>query len=243
VGRKVRVAVSGRYPLQDDAAIAAAAPQVAARTEGFDDLLQGAGTALKARPGAALGEGFQGGYVLEIDAGGSIAVSYDFVPVNARGSLSEAGLSVVAPGGAADLRWIGQGPYAGYPGKDRLNEFGLHRLQRDDLRFQGNRRGTELALLTDAGGAGFAFAMPAADVAVERDGERTLLSHNALIGGLGNKGTAPETRIALDKPVRIAGSFTLTPIAGAWPAALTRWFGTPGGKQDVLKPFYHSYDQ
>jgi beta-galactosidase len=243
VGRKVRVAVSGHYPLRDDAAIAAAAPQVATRTAGFDDLIQGAGPAPTARPGAAPGEGFSGGYVLEIDAGGSIAVSYDFVPVNARGALSEAGLSVVAPGGAEDLRWIGQGPYAGYPGKDRLNEFGLHHLHRDDLRFQGNRRGTEVALLTAAGGAGFAFAMPAADVAVERDGERTLLSHNALIGGLGNKGTSPETSIALDKLVRIAGSFTLVPIAGPWQAALTRWFGAPGGRQDVMKPFYHSYDQ
>lgn len=243
VGQKVRVAVSGSYPLRDEAAMAAAAPQVEARTAGFDDLIQGAGPALTPRPGAALGEGFSGGYVLEIDAGGSIAVSYDFVPVNARGSLSEAGLSVVAPDGADNLRWIGQGPYAGYPGKDRLNEFGLHHLRRDDLRFQGNRRGTELALLTTTGGAGFAFAMPAADVAVERDGNQTLLSHNALIGGLGNKGTSPETSIALDKPVRIAGSFTLAPIAGAWPAALTRWFGAPGGPQDVLKPFYHSYDQ
>jgi beta-galactosidase len=181
--------------------------------------------------------------VLEIDAGGSIAVSYDFAPVNARGRLSEAGLSVVAPQGMQDLRWIGQGPYAGYPGKDRLNEFGIHRLQRDDLRFQGNRRGTELALLTTQAGAGFAFAMPAADVAVERDGERTLLSHNALIGGLGNKGTSPETRIALDRPVRIAGSFTLVPIAGAWPAGLVRRLGTPGGAQEVFKPFHHSYDQ
>lgn len=242
LGRKVRIAVSGHYRLQDDAAIAAAAPQVAVRTAGFDDLMQGTGAAPKSRPGAALGEGFRGGYVLEIDAGGSIAVSYEFEPVHAQGSLSEAGLTVVAPEGADDFRWIGQGPYAGYPGKDRLNEFGLHRLQRDDLHFQGNRRGTELALLT-AGGAGFAFAMPAADVAVERDGGRTLLSHNALIGGLGNKGTTPETRIVLDKPLRIAGRFTLAPIAGAWPAALTRWFGAPGGKQDVFKPFHHSYDQ
>ncbi|MGH8853010.1 MAG: glycoside hydrolase family 2 TIM barrel-domain containing protein [Telluria sp.] len=240
---KLRIAISGRYLLEDEAALAAAAPQVATRTAGFDDLMQGAGAASKGRPGAALGEGFHGGYTLDIDAAGAIAVSYEFVTVNAQGALSEAGLSVLAPAGADDLRWIGQGPYAGYPGKDRLNEFGIHRLHRDDLRFQGNRRATELALLTSAGGAGFAFAMPAADVAVERDGKRTLLSHNALIGGLGNKGTAPETRIVLDQPVRIAGAFTLYPLAGAWPAPLARWFGAPGTAQKVFKPFHHSYDQ
>lgn len=242
-GSKVRIAVSGHYPLQDDAAALAAAPQVATRTAGFDDLMQGAGAAKASRPGAATGEGFRGGFELAIDAGGAIAVSYQFVPVNASGALSEAGLSVVAPAGMGELRWIGQGPYSGYPGKDKLNEFGLHHLNRGDLRFQGNRRETELALLTTAGGAGFAFAMPAADVAVERDGARTLLSHNALIGGLGNKGTSPENTIALDKPVRIAGAFTLAPVAGVWPSALVRWFGKPAPARDVFRPFYHSYDQ
>lgn len=257
-GGAVRVAVSGYYPLQDDLAAQSAAIQAAAPAAGPDDLLPGgaggtggtgetggAGGAGRAQgPGTGKG-GLKGGYVLEIAANGAIAVSYDFAPANAVGSLSEAGLSVLAPAGTDEFRWIGQGPYAGYPGKDRLNEFGLYHLNRADLRFQGNRRETELALLTSAGGAGFALSMPAADVAVERSGDGTLLSHNALIASPGNKGTTPEIAIPLDASPRVAGAFTLVPVPvpGAWPSALARWFGHPAAAKDVFKPFYHSYDQ
>lgn len=244
-GGAVRVAVSGYYPLQDDLAAQSAAIQAAAPAAGPDDLLPGSGAGSAGRaqgPGTGKG-GLKGGYVLEIAANGAIAVSYDFAPANAVGSLSEAGLSVLAPGGTDEFRWIGQGPYAGYPGKDRLNEFGLYHLNRADLRFQGNRRETEVALLTSAGGAGFALSMPAADVAVERSGDGTLLSHNALIASPGNKGTTPEIAIPLDAAPRVAGAFTLVPVPGAWPSALARWFGQPSAAKDVFKPFHHSYDQ
>jgi len=188
-------------------------------------------------------QGLSGAYTLEIDGKGAIAVSYAYRPLAPGAVVSEAGLSLVAPAGIGEFRWIGQGPYAGYPGKDQLNEFGVYHLNRADLRFQGNRRQTELAVLSDAAGAGFALALPAADVAVERHGARTLLSHNAVIGGLGNKGTQPETIVALDKVGEISGRFMLLPLTGAWPAALQGWVGAPGAAGEVLQPFFHSYDQ
>ena len=184
-----------------------------------------------------------GGYTLEIDGKGAIAVSYAYRPLAPGAIVSEAGLSLVAPAGIGEFRWIGQGPYAGYPGKDQLNEFGVYHLNRADLRFQGNRRQTELAVLSDAAGTGFALALPAADVAVERHGVRTLLSHNAVIGGLGNKGTQPETIVALDKVGEISGRFMLLPLAGVWHEALQGWVGAPGAAGEVLQPFFHSYDQ
>ena len=188
-------------------------------------------------------QGLSGGYTLEIDGKGAIAVSYAYRPLAPGAIVSEAGLSLVAPAGIGEFRWIGQGPYAGYPGKDQLNEFGVYHLNRADLRFQGNRRQTELAVLSDAAGTGFALALPAADVAVERHGVRTLLSHNAVIGGLGNKGTQPETIVALDKVGEISGRFMLLPLAGVWHEALQGWVGAPGAAGEVLQPFFHSYDQ
>ncbi|HEX8602212.1 MAG TPA: glycoside hydrolase family 2 TIM barrel-domain containing protein [Pseudoduganella sp.] len=239
------VAVSGRYPLPAEAKQKPDAP-AAGTPQRVDDLLPGASPAPAAVPAdrsAGEPEGLQGGYRLAIGSNGAIAVSYAFVPVHASGLLSEAGLTVAAPAGAGEFRWIGQGPYAGYPGKDVLNEFGLFHLNRADLRFQGNRRGTELALLTGAEGAGFALVMAPGDVAVERDGDRTLVSHNALIGSLGNKGTTPEVTHLAETTARIAGAFTLVPVGSRWPAALVRWFGKPAAAKDVQRPFFHSYDQ
>jgi len=80
-------------------------------------------------------------------------------------------------------------------------------------------------------------------VAVERAGDQTLLSHNAIISGLGNKGTPPETAVDAAQTQRIAGSLTLVPLDDAWPAALARWFGGPAAASEVFRPFYHSYDQ
>ena len=97
--------------------------------------------------------------------------------------------------------------------------------------------------MTTPAGAGVALATTAADVAVERDGEQTLLSHNAVISGLGNKGVPPETVVDAAKTQRVAGSFTLVPLEAAWPGALTRWFGRPSAAREVFRPFYHSYDQ
>ena len=197
------------------------------------------------KPGAE-DEALVGGYRLTMDAtnaGGAIAVQYGFRPDHAKGTLSEAGLSIAAPASLGEFRWIGQGPHAGYPGKDRLNEFGLFHLNESDLRFRGNRRETDVAVLTTAAGAGFAVTMPSGDVAVEREEGQILVSHNALIGGLGNKLTKPEVMLPLDGIREIAGTFTLYPLALAWPAPLLRWFGQPAAATGVYRPFHHSYDQ
>lgn len=39
--------------------------------------------------------------------------------------------------GGEEFRWIGRGPYAGYPGKERLSDFGLWHLNHEDLYFRG----------------------------------------------------------------------------------------------------------
>ena len=82
-------------------------------------------------------------------------------------------------------------------------ESGLFHLNREGLRFQGNRRETDHALLTTPAGTGVALVTTAGDAAVERDGDTTLLSHNAVIGGLGTKDTLPETTVDAEKTPHI----------------------------------------
>ncbi|MGC3991746.1 MAG: glycoside hydrolase family 2 TIM barrel-domain containing protein [Chthoniobacteraceae bacterium] len=188
-------------------------------------------------------QSFVGGYQVEIAANGTLAFSYDYVPTSATGMLPEAGLSIVLPTAFTEFRWIGQGPYAGYPGKDRLDEFGLFHLNADDLYFRGNRRETELALLTTATGHGLALATTPGDVAVERVKDQLILGHNAVISGLGNKAGGPEVSVNADKTPHVAGHFTLLPLGRTWPTALTRWFGDATDVVKPFKPFYRSYDQ
>jgi beta-galactosidase len=173
---------------------------------------------------------------------GQIEISYNYVPEHGKGMLLEAGLSLVVPDTASEFRWIGAGPYAGYPGKDWLNEYGLHHLGRADLNFQGNRRAVELALLTDPSGAGLAVGGNDMDVAVEREGDNTILSHNAVVSGRGTKFVEPDTMIKAEDTPRIAGKFTLIPLGSDWPASLTAWFGKPS-RAKASQPYFHSYDQ
>jgi beta-galactosidase len=184
-----------------------------------------------------------GEIALATSRNGSIAVSYDFKPVNATGEMTEAGLSVLVPVAQSEFRWLGAGPFAGYPGKDALNEFGLHHLTSGDIRFQGNRREVELAALTRKSGVGVLLVGTNMDIAVENTANEIIFSHNAMVAGRGNKGGAPETKVKASSLKQLNGEFTLVPLAAEWPPILTRWFASPAEPRGVQRPFYRSYDQ
>jgi beta-galactosidase len=188
-----------------------------------------------------------GGCTLRITPGGAVEVVYEFSPeAGSGGILLEAGVAWRLPVACENFRWLGEGPDAGYPGADALNEYGRHHLQRDDIRFQGNRRGVEAALFTDSAGAGL-FIVPAepADIAVQRENDGLIISHNALVSGRGTKQFAPpETIVRVEETPRIAGQFTLVPVGAEWPAGVQRLFGSSDAPPPTLeRPFYHSYDQ
>lgn len=174
---------------------------------------------------------------------GRIEVSYAYRPTDARGLLLETGLSLLTAPDLSDFRWAGEGPYAGYPGKDALGEFGLHRLNREDLYFGGNRRGTECALATAPDGTGVLLLPESpADVAVETVGAGLRLAHNAVLSGRGTKFVTPDTAVWAEQTPAIAGRFTLLPLAQTWPETLTRLFGPPG-RTPAYQPYFHSYDR
>ena len=184
-----------------------------------------------------------GEQTLLISTNGDIEVNYTYEPAGAKGALLEAGISFLLPATDSEFRWLGQGPFAGFPGKDRLNEFGLYQLTRDDIRFQGNRREVEIALLTDRSGLGLALVGDKIDVAVENTTQGIVLSQNMLVSGRGNKGGGPETPIVAEKLTKLSGKFHLLVLGKRWPAPLVTWFGKPSTKAKLEQPFYYSYDQ
>ncbi|HVZ63648.1 MAG TPA: glycoside hydrolase family 2 TIM barrel-domain containing protein [Lacunisphaera sp.] len=191
---------------------------------------------------AAPDESLEGGIDLRVNPNGTIAVDYSLSPVNARGVLTEAGIGFLIPGATSEFQWYGDGPFAGYPGKDALNDFGRHHLGRAGLYFQGNRRRVEMALLTTPAGSGVALGGDAMDVAVERSGGDTILSHNAVVSGRGTKFNGPDDVVEAPTVGTIKGSFIVLPLGANWPRRVAAWFGTPSAAE-VFAPFYHSYDQ
>lgn len=196
---------------------------------------------------SASGRAVEGGCSLLVTTSGTIEVGYNFVPVaESSGILLEAGASLVLPVDFTEFRWLGDGPFAGYPGADNLNEYGLYHLTRDDIRFQGNRRNVEAALLTNTDGTGLLLVTDKpADIAVERTASGLTVSQNALLSGRGNKQFAPpETIFLVEQTKQISGHFTLVLLEGTWTPGLQKLFGSPQAPQPTPeKPFYHSYDQ
>lgn len=183
-----------------------------------------------------------GEHVLEVSPGGRITVRYAYTP-SGDGTMIEAGLGLAVPAPASEFRWVGAGPFAGYPGKEALNEFGRHHLTARDLRFNGNRRGVHVMALSAVDGAGVVLLGEAMDVAVETIDSGVMLSHNVAVAGRGNKGGSPETQIHVTKMNNITGRFTLLPLGRAWPEALVRWLGPPDASVPAWTPFFKSYDQ
>ncbi len=189
------------------------------------------------------GQALVGGFSATIRPDGAIDIAYEFTPLNATGRFTEAGVSFIGPPTASEFRWIGAGPYAGSPGKDVLNEFGVFHLNREDLFFGGNRRETEVAILSSPTGVGFALLASPSDIAVESVPEGVVLSHNALLAGRGNKGVQAETLVRAAEVERIRGRFSIVTLGTRWPTTLTRWVGPPEESAPPHRPFYRSYDQ
>ena len=168
--------------------------------------------------------------------------------MNATGEMLEAGFALAVPASQSQFRWLGRGPYASYPGKDRHTDHGLFHLHRDDLYFPGNRRAVEIASLATPSGAGVLLAGDGMTIDLEKKDAVTILSHLSVVP---REHEATVVGVNVDVSARvpspaiksISGSFILIPLSTDWPAPLRAWFGSPSHRVEAFKPFLHSYDQ
>ncbi len=201
-----------------------------------------------ARPGVT-GESVHGTHTLLIASTGAIKVTYDYAPVNATGEMLEAGFALSLPKKHSELRWLGQGPYAGYPGKDRLNEYNCFHLNREDLYFHGNRREVEFVALSRHDGTGVLLNGTSMTIDLEKIGDETILSHLCAVPGVKagheSRGENVEisSRLKASSLKRIAGEFTLLPLNAQWSEPLASWLGQPSECATVTPGYFHSYDQ
>ena len=175
---------------------------------------------------------------------GGVEVQYDLKPdTSLNSNFTETGVSFLLPAGMTEFRWIGDGPYASYPDKKRLNEFGFFHMNSGDINFQGNRAKVDCAMFTDAEGNGVMLLANRANIAVERTPDGILISHNAFVSGRFNKGNSPELYYTFEKIDGIKGSFMLLPLNGNWNTEIRKIFGNPEDKVVPFNPYFNSYDQ
>ena len=190
------------------------------------------------------GQGLSGDIDYSVSGDGILSVRYKLTPENATGMFLEAGISFTLSDQITDFIWLGDGPFASYPDKYLLDDFGIHYLKKGDLNFNGNRANINVAVLTDSKGNGIAVLGDRSNISVEVINNQIIVSHNAMLMGVGNKGSRAQLKLFGNSISEIKGEFKIIPLrTNNWPAKLVELLGYPDPHVRPFQPFYYSYDQ
>ena len=86
---------------------------------------------------------------------GGVEVTFALTPdTTADVFHAELGLAYLLDPAIDRVQWVGQGPFASYPGRRQANRYGFWAKHKDDLYFEGNRMGVDACWLTDKDGNG-----------------------------------------------------------------------------------------
>ncbi len=173
---------------------------------------------------------------------GCVRVEADIIPLTEGKLLLEGGLAFLMEPGVEYVQWLGQGPFATYPGKNKANMFGVHALKAGDLYFEGNRMGVDAVLATDASGNGWLFLCKGISVDFERTDAGLTVSLNDKVSGMCGKlrNTSFPVFSSSDEPMQL--TFIMLPVrAGQWPDAVPAVFRDPSGIE-CFQPFLTQYD-
>jgi len=141
---------------------------------------------------------------------GRLAVEYELAPRGCTGYVQELGIGFKMSNGMGKVEWIGEGPYASYPGKSELSERGIWSLERGDRYFAGNRMHVDVVVLRDERGNGLGLIGRDENVSWEEAGESALLwSHNLKVAGMGTKGSLPRSLVPMQQIDKLTGHFWL----------------------------------
>jgi len=190
------------------------------------------------------GEKIDGEIQYSVEKPGSLKINYRMVPVKATGVFLEAGVSLVMPREYNYFYWVGDGPFSSYPDKHRVNDFGIYKIHKDDINFNGNRAHVKFGLVMDEAGNGIVVLGNSENISVELKNGCIVLSQNVLLSGLGNKKTSPIQLIQAKEVKNFGGELTILPVkSNQWPEMLKNVFGGPEEKRpEPFNPYYYSYD-
>ena len=174
---------------------------------------------------------------------GGQEVTFTLTPDTADVFRAELGLAYLLDKNIDRVQWIGQGPFASYPGRYKANRYGFWAKQKDDLYFEGNHGGVDAAFFSDKDGNGLLVAGDSLNMNFEKTDRGIVMTVNAAVSGQGPKFAKthfPGWRKG-DKPV--TASFRLYYIeASKMPENVKRLFMPAKAVPAPLHPFVTQYD-
>ena len=174
---------------------------------------------------------------------GATEVSYTLTPDTTSTVLTELGVAFLLDSRFDRVQWVGQGPFASYPGRCRANRYGLWAKQMDDLYFEGNRMGIDAALISGADGAGLLVAGENMNLNFEQTDRGIVLTVNAAVSGQGPKFARTAFPVISKNVGTVKGSFRLYRIEAAdMPETARRLFTAPRDVPAPFRPFLTQYD-
>lgn len=176
-----------------------------------------------------------------IDGGEDI--SFTLTPDTSDIFRSEIGMAYLLDKSIDRVQWIGQGPFASYPGRHQANRCGFWAKHMDDLYFEGNHGGVDAALLTDKDGNGVLVVGDSLNLNFEQTDRGIVLTVNGSVSGQGPKfaKTAFNGWKPGDSPVK--GCFRFYYIRGdVTPEVVKRMFVPASEVPAPFKPFLTQYD-
>ena len=169
---------------------------------------------------------------------GGQEVSFTLTPDTADVFRSELGLAYLLDSKIDRVQWIGQGPFASYPGRHQANRYGFWAKHMDDLYFEGNHGGVDAALFSDKDGNGLLITGDSLDLNYEQTDRGIVVTVNAAVSGQGPKfaKTAFNGWKPADGPV--GASFRIYRIEAGRVPSLFAPIDVPA----PFKPFLTQYD-
>ena len=177
--------------------------------------------------------------VQTIQEGTATRVSYTLTPDSTGAFLSELGVAFLLDSSFDRVQWIGQGPFATYPGRHQANRYGFWAKHKDDLYFEGNRMGVDAALFSDRDGNGLLVIGDSLNLNFEQTDRGIVMTVNAAVSGQGPKFARTAFPVISKEVGTVSGEFQIYHIhPNLWP----KLFDGPQAVPAPFHPFKTQYD-
>jgi len=165
-----------------------------------------------------------------------LKVDYRLTPDTTDAFLSELGVAYLLDPSLDRVQWVGQGPFASYPGRSNANRYGFWAKQMDDLYFEGNRMGVDAAWISDKDGNGLLVMGEGLNLNFEQTDLGIVLTINAAVSGQGPKFARTAYPVLSREVGTLSGSFMVYRLDhDSYVRQLQDWFIDPA---DVPAPFH-----